>query len=80
MSLEPVLDMLLGITPVPGLSLAWNSLKFLVSAVDKARDSNYQLQVLTRCAAYLIQTLDAEFKAKRLTEPRCAKQLRDLQR
>ncbi|KAJ7110263.1 hypothetical protein C8R43DRAFT_1113750 [Mycena crocata] len=63
MSLHFALDVILGITPVPGLSAAFNILKFIVSSIEKISKSKQQLEVLALSVAQLLQTLNTEFQA-----------------
>jgi hypothetical protein len=79
-SLQTVLDVILGITPVPGLSAAFNTLKLIVSAIQQARKRKQRLTVLAQSAAQFLQTLNAEFSAARLTQSAFGKPLRDLHR
>jgi hypothetical protein len=78
--LQTVLDVILGITPVPGLSAAFNILSLIVSAIEQARKSKQRLAVLAQSAAQLLQTLNTEFTAARLVQSACGKPLRDLHR
>ncbi|KAJ7758365.1 hypothetical protein B0H16DRAFT_1535954 [Mycena metata] len=77
-SLHTVLDVVLGITPVPGLSAAFHILKLIVSAVQQASKTKGRLVVLTQSAAQLLETLNAEFTASRISESTCVRPLRDL--
>ncbi|KAJ7283143.1 hypothetical protein C8J57DRAFT_728497 [Mycena rebaudengoi] len=77
-SLQTILDMILGIAPVPGLSLAFNTLKLIVSAVEQASTCKQRLAVLTQSVAQLLQTLNEEFTASRLVQSACSKPLNDL--
>ncbi|KAJ7792277.1 hypothetical protein B0H13DRAFT_2394022 [Mycena leptocephala] len=65
-SLQTVLDVILGITPVPGLSAAFNTLKLIISAIQQARKRKQRLTVLAQSAAQLLQTLNAEFTQRGL--------------
>ncbi|KAF7351565.1 DUF1768 domain-containing protein [Mycena sanguinolenta] len=76
--LQTVLDVILGITPVPGLSAAFTLLKTIVSAIQQVSKSKQQLALLAQSAAQLLQMLNAEFSASRLMQSTCAKPLRDL--
>ncbi|KAJ7349820.1 hypothetical protein DFH08DRAFT_125312 [Mycena albidolilacea] len=76
--LQTVLDVILGITPVPGLSAAFNILSHIVSAIEQARKSKQRLAVLAQSAAQLLQTLNTEFRAARLVQSACGKPLKDL--
>jgi hypothetical protein len=80
MILQSVLDVLLGITPVPGLSAAFNILKLIVSAVQQASKSKQRLAVLAQSVAQLLQTLNAEFSTSGLVQFAFRKPLRDLHR
>ncbi|KAJ6477297.1 hypothetical protein DFH09DRAFT_1379401 [Mycena vulgaris] len=66
MSLQLVLDVILGITPVPGLSAAFNTLKLVVSSIQQARETRSQLEELAYAVAQPPETLNAEFSASRL--------------
>lgn len=78
MSLDTALDVILGLTPVPGLSAAFHVLKFIVSSVQQVNESKRQLETLAKAVAELLATLNAEFKASRLVESTCARALKDL--
>ncbi|KAJ7108319.1 kinase-like domain-containing protein [Mycena epipterygia] len=80
MSLETALDVILEITPVPGLSAAFTVLKLIVSSVQKVSESKRQLEALATAVAQLLGTLDAELRATRLVESLCSKPLKDLNR
>ena len=79
-ALQTLLDVLLGITPVPGLSVAFNILKLIVHAVQQASKSKQRLAVLAQSAAQLLQTLNNEFSASRLVQSACTEPLRELHR
>ncbi|KAJ6470933.1 hypothetical protein C8R45DRAFT_1014930 [Mycena sanguinolenta] len=76
--LQTVLDVIVGITPVPGLSAAFTLLRTIVSAIQQVSGSKQQLALLAQSAAQLLQTLNAEFSASRLMQSTCAQPLRDL--
>ncbi|KAJ6595916.1 kinase-like domain-containing protein [Mycena sp. CBHHK59/15] len=78
MSLETVVDVLLGITPVPGLSAAFTLFKFIVSSVQEVQASKTQLEALAKAIGDLLTTLNSEFKASRLVAAACVKPLDDL--
>ncbi|KAF7343173.1 Kinase-like protein [Mycena venus] len=78
-ALQTVLDVILGITPVPGLSAAFDILKLIVSAVEQASRSKQRLTILAQSAAQLLQTLNNEFIASRLAQSACREPLRELQ-
>ncbi|KAJ7024029.1 hypothetical protein C8F04DRAFT_166492 [Mycena alexandri] len=77
-SLQTILDVILMVTPVPGLSAAFHLLKLIVSAVQQASKSKARLLVLAQSAAQLLETLNAEFRASRLSQSTCARPLADL--
>lgn len=77
-ALQTLLDVLLGIIPVPGLSAAFNILKLIVCAVQQASKSKQRLAVLAQSAAQLLQTLNKEFSASRLVQSACRESLREL--
>jgi hypothetical protein len=80
MSLETALDVILGITPVPGLSAAFHVLRFIISSVQQVSESRRQLEELAKAVAQLLATLNAQFRASRLVESTCARALQDLHR
>ncbi|KAJ6513727.1 hypothetical protein C8R47DRAFT_1091704 [Mycena vitilis] len=80
-TLQTALDMILGITPVPGLSLAFSSLKVIISAVQQASmacKQRLRVAVLAQSAAQLLQTLNTEFSSSRLMQSACGQPLNDL--
>ncbi|KAJ7474336.1 hypothetical protein FB451DRAFT_287257 [Mycena latifolia] len=79
-SLQLALDVILGITPVPGLSAGFNLLKLIVSSVRQARESKRQLEALAYTVAQLLETLNAEFRASRLIQSASDRPLQDLHR
>ncbi|KAJ7776901.1 hypothetical protein DFH07DRAFT_32384 [Mycena maculata] len=78
MSLQSVLDVILGITPVPGLSAAFTLLKLIVTSVQKVREGRRQLEVLANSIAHLLEALNAEFSASSLVPSACVRPLQDL--
>ncbi|KAJ7699658.1 hypothetical protein B0H17DRAFT_1049151 [Mycena rosella] len=73
-----LLDVILGITPVPGLSAAFSLLKIIVSSVQQAREGKRQLEALAYGVAQLLDTLNIEFRASRLFESASVKPFQDL--
>lgn len=67
-------------TPVPHLSEAFSSFKFIVRSVDQVQSSKRQLGALEFTIATLLQTLDAKFREGRLPEATMVGSLGDLQR
>ncbi|KAJ7114661.1 hypothetical protein C8R43DRAFT_126046 [Mycena crocata] len=67
MSLQLALDVILRMTPVPGLSAAFNILKFIVSSIEHVSKSKQQLEVLAISVAQLLETLNAEFQTSNIT-------------
>jgi hypothetical protein len=67
-------------TPVPHLSQAFSSFKFIVQSVDQVQSSKMQLGALEFTIATLLHTLDAKFREGRLSEATMAGPLGDLQR
>jgi hypothetical protein len=67
------------ITPVPHLSKAFSSFKFIVREVEQVQSSKRQLSALEYTIATLIQTLDEEYREKRLSKDTTARPLADLQ-
>ncbi|KAJ7496387.1 hypothetical protein FB451DRAFT_1385797 [Mycena latifolia] len=78
MSLETALQIVLGVTPVPGLSEAYTLFKFIVSSVQGVRESKKQLEVLAAAVGQLLTTLDSEFRSSRLIVQNCGRPLREL--
>ncbi|KAJ7659857.1 hypothetical protein B0H17DRAFT_1095969 [Mycena rosella] len=76
--MSQLLDVILGITPVPGLSAAFSLLKITVSSVQQAREGKRQLGALAYAVAQLLDTLNTEFRASRLVQSASVKPLQDL--
>ncbi|KAJ7615449.1 kinase-like domain-containing protein [Roridomyces roridus] len=76
--LDAVLDAILDISPIPGLSLAFHTLQFIVNCIQQVSESRRQLEELAKCVAQLLANLNAEFTAARLVESTSAGALRDL--
>ncbi|KAF7340286.1 Kinase-like protein [Mycena venus] len=66
MSLDLALNVVLGITPVPGLAPAFTVFKFIVSCVQDAQASKKQLGVLANALGQLQGALYREFQSSRL--------------
>jgi hypothetical protein len=79
MSLEAALHVVLGTSPVPGLSAAFTLLRFIVSSVQTLLASRKQLEVLAKAAGQVLATLNSEFKGSRLIVANCKEQLAELQ-
>ncbi|KAJ7692448.1 hypothetical protein B0H17DRAFT_1179307 [Mycena rosella] len=62
MSLTGVVEMVLQINPVPGLSFAFTLFTFIVSAVNEVQSSKTQLELLAAAIGQLLVTLNAEFR------------------
>ncbi|KAK7001568.1 DUF1768 domain-containing protein [Favolaschia claudopus] len=75
---QTVLDVVLGVTPVPGLSAAFTLLKLIVSSIEKVKQSKQRLVVLAQSAGQLLQTLNTELCIGRLVQSTCQKPLKDL--
>ncbi|KAK6974293.1 kinase-like protein [Favolaschia claudopus] len=75
---QTVLDVILGITPVPGLSAAFTLLKFIVSNIEGVSRSKRRLAILAQAASHLLQTLNTELRAGRLAQSTCAQPLDEL--
>ncbi|KAJ7122358.1 kinase-like domain-containing protein [Mycena epipterygia] len=80
MSLASALDLVLQINPIPGLSFAFSLFSFIVSTVNEVQASKTQLEVLASAIGQLLATLNAEFRAARLSPANCARPLADLKR
>ncbi|KAJ7496428.1 hypothetical protein FB451DRAFT_1549581 [Mycena latifolia] len=78
MSLETALEIVLGLTPVPGLSAAFTLLKFIASSVQDVKQSEKQLEVLATAVAQLLATLDSEFRSSKLVVANCRGPLAEL--
>ncbi|KAJ6618043.1 hypothetical protein B0H10DRAFT_1276144 [Mycena sp. CBHHK59/15] len=78
MSLDVALDVILGITPVPGLSAAFTLLKFIISAVEELQACRKQLGVLAQTLGQLLATLQTEFQSGRLIVSSCVRPLTEL--
>ncbi|KAJ6530021.1 kinase-like domain-containing protein, partial [Mycena vulgaris] len=79
MSLDAALDVLLGMTPVPGLSGAFTLFRFIVSSVQAVQASKKQLEALAKAVGQLLATLDSEFREARLIVANCGEALTDLE-
>jgi hypothetical protein len=79
MSLD-ILDSILGITPVPGLSSAFTVFKFIVSSIRADQSSKKQLVVLANALGQLLAALHRQFQSSRLIAASCVQPLRDLMR
>jgi hypothetical protein len=78
MSLDVALDVVLGITPVPGLSAAFELFKFIVSCVKQLEASKLQLGAVASAIGQLLATLHSEFQSSRLIGSSCVQPLADL--
>ncbi|KAJ7147807.1 hypothetical protein C8R43DRAFT_524115 [Mycena crocata] len=72
------LDVILGVTPVPGLSAAFNILKLIISSVEQAHRSKRQLHALAASVAQLLETLNTEFRLGAARIVLSVKPLKDL--
>ncbi|KAJ7093533.1 hypothetical protein C8R44DRAFT_815278, partial [Mycena epipterygia] len=79
MSLEAALHVVLGMTPVPGLSAAFTVFRFIVASVQSAQESKKQLEALAKGVGGLLETLNAEFRESRLVAANFNKPLTDLE-
>jgi hypothetical protein len=68
------------ITPVPHLSKAFSSFKFIIWEVKQVQLRKRQLSTLKYTIAMLLQTLDEEYCEKQLSKDPTAQPLADLQR
>jgi hypothetical protein len=80
MSLDVTLQVVLEITPIPGLSAAFRVFRFIVDSVQKVEDGRKQLGALAKAVGQILTALDAEFTASRLVVAHCGKPLTDLER
>ncbi|KAJ7456037.1 kinase-like domain-containing protein [Mycena galericulata] len=78
MSLNVALEVILGITPVPGLSAAFTLLKFIVSSVEGLQACKKQLGVLAHTLGQLLATLQTEFTSGKLIASSCVTPLTEL--
>ncbi|KAJ6524675.1 kinase-like domain-containing protein [Mycena vulgaris] len=78
MSLDVALQVVLGITPIPGLSAAFTVFRFIVDSVQKVQDGKKQLDALAKAVGQILRALDSEFTASRLVVARCGGPLTDL--
>ncbi|KAJ7089048.1 kinase-like domain-containing protein [Mycena crocata] len=78
MLIAPALDLVLKINPVPGLSFAFALFTFIVTTVNEVQTSKTQLEVLATAIGQLLATLNAEFRAERLSTASCSRPLKDL--
>ncbi|KAF7350710.1 Kinase-like protein [Mycena sanguinolenta] len=78
MSLHAAWNVIIGVTPVPGLQSAFTVFKFIVSCVQNVRASQQQLIGLANAVGQLLATLQREFQSNKLTVGSCAQPLNDL--
>ncbi|KAJ7263394.1 kinase-like domain-containing protein [Mycena rebaudengoi] len=77
MSLDVAIDVLLGLTPVPGLSAGFTIFKFIASCVE-LEVNKLQLRSLANAIGQLLATLQREFESSRLVASSCVQPLMDL--
>ncbi|KAF7362565.1 Kinase-like protein [Mycena venus] len=80
MSLTSVVDAVLQINPVPGLSFAFTLFTFIVSTVNEVQASKTQLEALAAAIGQLLATLNSEFRAGKLSPASSAESLANLKR
>jgi hypothetical protein len=80
MSLDVALQVVLGITPIPGLSAAFQVFRFIVNSVQKVQNGKKQLDALAKAIGQILTALDFEFRASRLVVAHYGKSLTDLER
>jgi hypothetical protein len=73
-----IIHQCLSIVPVPYLAPAFAALRFIWSSVEQAQASKQQLKVLAQSIAQLLQTIDREYRARRLLESRTSTPLANL--
>jgi hypothetical protein len=65
--------------PVPGLSLAFETLRCIWSSIQGVQLSKRQLEALAASVGLLLRTLDGEIRSGRLIESIMSQQVNDLQ-
>ena len=80
MSLHAAWNVIIGVTPVPGLQPAFTVFKFIVSCVQNVRTSQQQLTGLANAVGQLLAVLQREFQSNKLTVGSCGQPLDDLMR
>jgi hypothetical protein len=73
-----IIQQCLSLAPVPYLAPAFSALRFICSSVEQAQASKLQLKALAQTIAQLLQTLDREYRARRLLQVRTSGPLADL--
>lgn len=64
--------------PIPRLSPAFSSFRFIWKAIERAKINKSQLYILSECVAQLLKALDIEYRSIRLKEEKSTGQLEDL--
>ena len=70
----------LSLIPVPYLAPAFSVLRFICSSIEQTYASRRQLEALAQSISQLLQTLDSEYRARRLLHDETATPLADLDR
>jgi hypothetical protein len=68
----------LALAPVPYLAPAFSLLQAIWLSVKQAQASKRQLEVLAQSIAQLLQTLDRQYRARKLLQVQTSKALTDL--
>lgn len=74
-----IIHQCISLTPVPELSKAFSSFKFIVRSVEEVQSSKRQLSSLEYTIATLLRALDAQYRGERLSKDTTAGPLTDLQ-
>jgi hypothetical protein len=69
----------LSLVPVPYLAPSFAAFRFIWSSIEQAQASKQQLKVLAQSIAQLLQTIDQEYRGRRLLESRSLTPLANLQ-
>jgi hypothetical protein len=78
LSTMDVIHVCLNLAPVPYLSPAFSTFKFIWSQIAQVQASDQQLEVLAQSLAQLLKTLNAEYSAGRLIKARTSSPLANL--
>ena len=68
----------LSLAPLPYLSSAFSTLRYIWLSIEQIQTSKQQLEALAQSIAQLLQALDAEYTAERLLQDKTAVPLAEL--
>ena len=73
-----IIHQCLSLAPVPYLGTAFSVFRFIWSTIQQVQASKRQLEALVQSIGQLLQTLDGEYRAGRLSEGKTSTALKDL--